>query len=144
MDWNGMMMMMSDSNFRNNTENSSTSEDLSYTKPFIVLKWKNRIYFGEFCASSWQIHAALQILNTCVARKLLRIFTAVVLDTVGTLPLDIVSNVFMVTQEQNVQLHVLIRYLEKIVKAFVTVQFRSVTSCLGAITIKKQPIQYRI
>lgn len=47
----------------------------------------------------------------------------------------ILQNVFMVTQEQNVQLHVLIRYLEKIVKASVTVQFRSVTSCLGAITV---------
>lgn len=47
----------------------------------------------------------------------------------------ILQNVFMVTQEQSVQLHVLIRYLEKIVKAFVTVQVRSVTSCLGAITV---------
>lgn len=47
----------------------------------------------------------------------------------------ILQNVFMVTQEQSVQLHALIRYLEKIVKAFVTVQFRSVTLCLGAITV---------
>lgn len=47
----------------------------------------------------------------------------------------ILQNVFMVIQEQSVQLHVLIRYLEKIVKAFVTVQVRSVTSCLGAITV---------
>lgn len=47
----------------------------------------------------------------------------------------ILQNVFMVTQEQSVQLHVPIRYLEKIVKAFVTVQVRSVTSCLGAITV---------
>lgn len=47
----------------------------------------------------------------------------------------ILQNVFMVTQEQSVQLHVLIRYMEKIVKAFVTVQFRSVTLCLGAITV---------
>lgn len=47
----------------------------------------------------------------------------------------LLQNVFMVTQEQSVQLHVLIRYLEKIVKAFVTVQFRSVTLCLGAITV---------
>lgn len=47
----------------------------------------------------------------------------------------ILQNVLMVTQEQSVQLHVLIRYLEKIVKAFVTVQFRSVTLCLGAITV---------
>lgn len=47
----------------------------------------------------------------------------------------ILQNVVRVTQEQSVLLHVLIRCLEKIVKAFVTVQFRIVTLCLGALTV---------
>lgn len=47
----------------------------------------------------------------------------------------LLQNVIRVTQEQSVPLHILIRYLEKIVKAFVTVQFRSVTLCLGALTV---------